>query len=247
MSAATMTTSWRLVQIRDLMAGQGWFDLTQYRLGLDGGTLMHWSRLIDVPIANLIGFFSLFMEPQRAEAATLFAWLLLLLPLFAGVAIAAKHLGGRHAMLIALPLTALFALTQARFQPGAIDHHNVQMVLIKLVAAGLAVAVGAETRVGDRRLLRRGRGCLGVRRQGGPRRRLCARPRIRRNPDGRFLPARGTRILWRRGLRRLFRRFLRARHTRRRRSVPVGGPCQRPAPCRCACRCSLVAVPWSSR
>ncbi len=25
----------RLVQIRDLMAGQGWFDLTQYRLGLN--------------------------------------------------------------------------------------------------------------------------------------------------------------------------------------------------------------------
>ena len=155
----------RLVQIRDLMGGQGWFDLTQYRLGLEDGTLMHWSRLVDVPIANLIGFFSQFLDPLQAEAAALFVWpLLLLLPLFTGVAIAARHLGGRDGMLVALALTALFALTQARFQPGAIDHHNVQMVLIALiaagltdrefgrfwyglagVAAGLAVAVGAET------------------------------------------------------------------------------------------------------
>ncbi|MCR9137040.1 MAG: hypothetical protein NXI27_13650 [Alphaproteobacteria bacterium] len=155
----------RLVQIRDLMAGQNWFDLTQYRLGLEGGTAMHWSRLIDVPIANLIGFFSMFMDTRQAEAAALFIWpLILLLPLFAGTAIAANHLGGRHAMLVALLLTALFAITHQRFRPGAIDHHNVQLALMALVLAGLtdprfsrfwfslagvsaalAVAIGAET------------------------------------------------------------------------------------------------------
>lgn len=155
----------RLVQIRDLMAGQNWFDLTQYRLGLEGGTVMHWSRLIDVPIANLIGFFSLFMDARQAEAAALFVWpLLFLLPLFAGIACAANHLGGRHAMLVALLLTALFAITHQRFWPGSIDHHNVQLALMALVLAGLtdprisrfwfglagvsaalAVAIGAET------------------------------------------------------------------------------------------------------
>lgn len=155
----------RLVQIRDLMAGQNWFDLTQYRLGLEGGTAMHWSRLIDVPIANLIGFFSVFMDARQAEAAALFVWpLLFLLPLFAGIACAANHLGGRHAMLVALLLTALFAITHQRFRPGSIDHHNVQLALMALVLAGLtdprisrfwyglagvsaalAVAIGAET------------------------------------------------------------------------------------------------------
>ncbi len=154
----------RLVQVRDLMAGQAWFDLTQYRLGLDGGTAMHWSRLVDLPIAGLIGLFSLFVEPPQAEAAALFVWpLLLLVPLLTGTAIAAKHLNGRHGMLVALLLTALFAFTQARFRPGAIDHHNVQLALLVLVVAGLtdprmrrswfavagvtaglAVAVGAE-------------------------------------------------------------------------------------------------------
>ena len=155
----------RLVQIRDLMAGQNWFDLTQYRLGLEGGTLMHWSRLIDVPIANLIGLFSLFLDSRQAEAAALFVWpLMMLVPLFAGAAYAAKHLGGRHAMIVSLLLTALFAITQQRFRPGAIDHHNVQLALMMLVLAGvtdarfsrvwfaiaglcaaLAVAIGAET------------------------------------------------------------------------------------------------------
>ena len=42
----------RIVQVRDLIAGQGWFDLTQYRMGLDGGFVMHWSRIVDAPIAK---------------------------------------------------------------------------------------------------------------------------------------------------------------------------------------------------
>ncbi|TIR63053.1 MAG: GtrA family protein, partial [Mesorhizobium sp.] len=37
----------RLVEVRDLLAGQGWFDLHQYRMGLTGGFVMHWSRLVD--------------------------------------------------------------------------------------------------------------------------------------------------------------------------------------------------------
>ncbi|MCA1969044.1 MAG: hypothetical protein LDL42_07920, partial [Rhizobium sp.] len=61
----------RLVQVRDLLGGQSWFDLTQYRLGLDGGTLMHWSRLVDLPIAALILAFSQVLPAERAEAAAL--------------------------------------------------------------------------------------------------------------------------------------------------------------------------------
>ena len=32
----------RLVEVRDLLGGQSWFDMMQYRLGLADGTLMHW-------------------------------------------------------------------------------------------------------------------------------------------------------------------------------------------------------------
>ena len=40
----------RLVEVRDLIAGQGWFDLTQHRLD-PPGVSMHWSRVIDAPLA----------------------------------------------------------------------------------------------------------------------------------------------------------------------------------------------------
>ncbi len=42
----------RMAQVRDLLAGQGWWDLHQYRVNpADGGVLMHWSRIVDAPIA----------------------------------------------------------------------------------------------------------------------------------------------------------------------------------------------------
>src|ERR1700704_499688 len=44
----------RLVEVRDFLAGQGWFDLTQYRLSPPDGVATHWSRLIDVPLAALV-------------------------------------------------------------------------------------------------------------------------------------------------------------------------------------------------
>ncbi len=120
----------RLVQIRDLLAGQSWFDLTQYRLGLDGGTLMHWSRLIDLPIAVLIRLFAYVLTMEKAEALALLVWpLMLILPLMAAVAVAARRMGDDVTMHVALLLTSVFVVTANRFLPGAIDHHNVQLVL----------------------------------------------------------------------------------------------------------------------
>jgi len=155
----------RLVEVRDFIQGQGWFDLHQYRLGPAGGTLMHWSRLVDAPIAGLIGLFSLFLSPHDAEIAGVFVWPLLLIPpLLASTALAAYRVGGRQAMVMALLLATLFLCAIIRFRPGGIDHHNVQLVLAifitamlldprarasnfacAAVAAGLALAIGVET------------------------------------------------------------------------------------------------------
>lgn len=155
----------RLVEVRDLLAGQGWFDLSQYRLGPDGGTFMHWSRLIDWPIAQLIKLYGLFLGPQQAEAAALATWpLLLILPLLASTALASYRLGGRGGVLISLILALVFLAAIVRFRPGAIDHHNVQLLLVTFIAAmlldprarasnfaaaavacAMALAIGAET------------------------------------------------------------------------------------------------------
>lgn len=36
----------RMMQVRGLLAGQGWFDLRQYRLDPPMGADIHWSRLV---------------------------------------------------------------------------------------------------------------------------------------------------------------------------------------------------------
>ena len=41
----------RLVEVRDLLGGQGWFDPDQYRIDPLREVPMHWSRLVDLPLA----------------------------------------------------------------------------------------------------------------------------------------------------------------------------------------------------
>ncbi|MGO4619304.1 hypothetical protein AB4Z34_21215 [Ensifer sp. 2YAB10] len=155
----------RLVQVRDLLTGQSWFDLTQVRLGLEGGTLMHWSRLIDLPIAALISVFRPFVGPVQAETLALGFWpISLAVPLLAAMGLAGRRAGGVDAMHFCLGLSVIFIITTNRFLGGAIDHHNVQLVLVAAMAAmlvdhtyraasytiaglaaALAIAIGAET------------------------------------------------------------------------------------------------------
>lgn len=155
----------RLVEVRDLLDGQAWYEMTQYRLGLSGGTLMHWSRFIDLPIAFLIGFFRFLTTPERAEALALAVWPLLLAAVIVWLmGLAALRAGGRVAMHLASGMTMLLVYGMGRFGPGSIDHHNAQLTLAALilamladpvrrsrslaiagVGAGTSLAIGAET------------------------------------------------------------------------------------------------------
>ncbi len=44
----------RFAQVRALLDGQGWYDLRQHRMDPPAGISIHWSRLVDLPIAGLI-------------------------------------------------------------------------------------------------------------------------------------------------------------------------------------------------
>lgn len=156
----------RIVEIRDLLAGQGWFDLTQYRLGLDGGTAMHWSRLVDAPIAAIILFVTWLggsVSVGETVAATVWPLLTYSVALYF-LARAAERLGGEQAVLPAAVIGGICLYSIAIFQPGMIDHHNIQFALtvatISLlldaehrtaralpagIAAGLSIAIGMET------------------------------------------------------------------------------------------------------
>ena len=127
----------RLVQIRDYLTGQGWFDTNQYRLGLAGGTDMHWSRIPDIPVIILTHIFDLFVSQETALRIAYTVWppLSALILIFA-MTTGAKFWATQHALSpkivygFALALLAFFVLNFYRFTPGAIDHHNIQMGLV---------------------------------------------------------------------------------------------------------------------
>jgi hypothetical protein len=118
----------RLVQVRDLLAGQPWYDLMQYRLGAEPGTLMHWSRLVDAPIAALIVGLRLLLGAEAAERIALTIWplipALLLLPC---ATLVGQRLAGRGGAALALASAAGAVPLVRHFAPGRIDHHNVQL------------------------------------------------------------------------------------------------------------------------
>ena len=120
----------RLVEVRDLLAGQTWFDMTQYRLDPPAGVATHWSRLIDLPLALMIKSGSMFLSTALAEKIVLIAWpTTLLLVFLAGVSRLACELAGHAAARMALVLSALMAPVLQDFRSGAIHHHNVQLTL----------------------------------------------------------------------------------------------------------------------
>src|SRR5258708_10075690 len=99
-----MDDAMRLVQVREFLAGRGWFDLHEMRLGPPDGYDTHWSRLIDAGIAGLLLIFNLFTDTAFAERLVRTIWpMLWLIPTMAGGSATA----GRPARPAALPLPPL--------------------------------------------------------------------------------------------------------------------------------------------
>jgi len=138
----------RLVEIRDLIGGQAWFDLHQYRMGPPGGFVMHWSRLVDAPIAAVILVVSaLTGKLATGEAVALFAWTT---PLMAAALTfllrIARAVGDEWAIVPAFIICAAALHFSGVFAPGDIDHHNVQLTLC--LAAITALIVGRSYAAG---------------------------------------------------------------------------------------------------
>ncbi len=131
----------RLVQVRDLVAGQGWFDTVPHRLDPPQTVPTHWSRLPDAPLAAIILLVAPLFGPALAEKAALMLWPPLLWAASACVAARiARRLGGHEAMPAAV-LLGFAAGVVGQFLPGRIDHHGLQAVL---GLAALAFALERE-------------------------------------------------------------------------------------------------------
>lgn len=121
----------RAVQLRDFLSGQKWFDLVAHRLDPPNGLAMHWSRIVDLPLAGLNLVFSRFLSPEYAERATRLVFpLALLTALFALVGWLASIVSNSASRLAAIWLTLLSGAMFLQFAPGRIDHHAPQIVTL---------------------------------------------------------------------------------------------------------------------
>ncbi|NNM74935.1 hypothetical protein HJG44_21465 [Enterovirga sp. DB1703] len=126
----------RLVQVLDLIRGQDWFDKVQHRLMPPAGTAMHWSRLVDAPIAFGIVALRPILGERLAAGLVAAGWPVLLLAayLVALWCVALRWHGPRAAWLAVLAASQM--TTIGLFAPGRIDHHNLQILaILGLIAA----------------------------------------------------------------------------------------------------------------
>jgi hypothetical protein len=141
----------RLVMVRGLLNGQGWWDQHMMRFQPPVGVYMHWSRLLDGAIAALDWLLHQLLPGAMAETVTRFLWpLLLIFPAALAVLMIARRLGADRTGQALMGGAAVFAaavvllldlpLYTAQFHPGRIDHHNVQMTLCLLSLAGACLS-----------------------------------------------------------------------------------------------------------
>lgn len=129
----------RLMEVRDLLGGQGWFDVHQYRVdAIHGGVPMHWSRLVDIPLALVIGGLTPLMGAHAAEIAG--SIIVPLLTFFVALLLAGRiawRLLGDEATVFACLAMALSVPLVSQMRPLRIDHHGWQIVLALAAANGL--------------------------------------------------------------------------------------------------------------
>jgi hypothetical protein len=118
----------RLVQLRDFLGGQSWFDTTQYRMNAPEGAPMHWSRLIELPLALVVIITTPLLGPERAEMAAG-----IIVPMFClgGIAFllaqVAGKIAGRPAAMAACLLALIAPAMLIQLRPMRIDHHGWQI------------------------------------------------------------------------------------------------------------------------
>ena len=115
----------RLLEVRDWLNGQSWFDVTQYRLDPPAGFAMHWSRLVDMPIALLLTIFKPWLGQRAAETIACAAVPMVTLTIVTLLVSAiARRLFGTAAALLAALFCFLNAGTFSAIWPMRIDHHG---------------------------------------------------------------------------------------------------------------------------
>jgi hypothetical protein len=129
----------RLLQLRDWLGGQSWFDTTQYRIGAPDSQPMHWPRWVEVPLALIIVPLTPIIGQHLAEQIAMIA--VPMLALGALIVLTIKNVtalfGERRIALLAALLVATSSPVVFHLVPFRIDHHGWQLVLATGVLACL--------------------------------------------------------------------------------------------------------------
>jgi hypothetical protein len=133
----------REIQIRQLMSPAGdWWDLTLPMITMPEAYVSPWSRLVDLPYVVIAHLLSTVFGHDRAISNAFLIWPPILLAVYSLLAasVIARTTGFRSMLdgllLIAATILMLFAVGE--FVPGRIDHHNMQLVALMTIIAGLA-------------------------------------------------------------------------------------------------------------
>jgi hypothetical protein len=129
----------RMMQVRALLEGQGWFDLRQYRMSPPGGIDVHWSRLVDLPIAGIrLLLAPMLGGPLAEKVAVALAPMLPMAVAIVAVAVTARRLVSDKAFALAVGLLFCAHSTRAQWVPLRIDHHGWQLAFLALAVMAIA-------------------------------------------------------------------------------------------------------------
>ena len=135
----------RMIEVRDWLAGQGWFDVAQHRL--NGGDFpMHWSRLVDIPLAaTILALRPLLGAGAADHVAAVLVPMLTLLATMALIASITRRVAGMTPVPLAVLMVAFAPPLLAQMRPLRIDHHGWQIVLTLVAVRALLAAPSWRT------------------------------------------------------------------------------------------------------
>jgi hypothetical protein len=128
----------RIMQVRAWLAGQGWYDLRQYRLNPPWGADIHWSRLVDLPLAGLkLALTPLIGGLAAEKAAVTIAPMLPMALAFTAVTVIARRLISPRAYPLAIAILLCGASARSMWMPLRIDHHGWQLAFLLTAVTAL--------------------------------------------------------------------------------------------------------------
>ena len=118
----------RMMQVRGLLSGQGWYDLAQHKMA---GSNIHWSRLVDLPIAGLkLMFTPIFGGRVAEQIAVAVAPMLPMLVAMVALTVIVRRLIAPTAWPLACALLVCAGSTMGMWEPLRIDHHGWQLAFL---------------------------------------------------------------------------------------------------------------------